>query len=182
MKIGTLLLCRYSSSRLPGKILMELQGKPILQHIYDKLALVVPQESIVVCTSGEATDDRIEAYCQQNGIQVYRGSLENVAGRFLAAAKAYDFDFVTRINGDAPFINMHMYASMLVACRTNQYDFISNVAGRTWPVGMSAETVRVSFYEELQPQIQSEDLSYEHVTSYLYAHPKVGRRYDIKNV
>ena len=76
---------------------------------------------------------------------------------------------------------MNMYAKMLVACRTNQYDFISNVSGRTWPVGMSAETVRLSFYESLSEQIQSDPLYYEHVTSFLYANPEIGKRYYITN-
>lgn len=181
MKIGTLFLCRYSSSRLPGKILKPLGDKPILQHIYDKLLLVVPAETIYVTTSVDPSDDIIEDYCKRHGINCYRGDLINLSKRFLSAAKDLDFDFVTRINGDAPFINMNMYAKMLIACRTDKFDFISNVYQRTFPIGMSAETVRTSFFEEIQPEIQADPYYYEHVTSYLYAHPEVGRRYHFYN-
>ncbi len=181
MKIGTLFLCRYSSSRLPGKILKPLGDKPILQHIYNKLLLVVPKETIYVTTSIEPTDDIIEEYCKEHGINYYRGDLLNLSTRFLSAAKDLDFDFVTRINGDAPFINMNMYAKMLVACRTNKFDFISNVNERTFPVGMSAETLRTSFFEEIQPEIQADPYYYEHVTSYLYANQNVGKRFYIYN-
>ena len=181
MRIGTLILCRYSSTRLPGKIMRHLGDKPILLHLYEKLKLVVPADTIVVTTSLDSGDDIIEEYCIKNDIQVFRGSLPNVAERFLAAAKSYDFDFVSRINGDAPFLCMPQYANMLVACRTNQYDLISNVQGRTWPRGMSLEVVRVSLYEELQKVIQTDKFYYEHVTSYFYAYPDVGRRYDMIN-
>ena len=181
MKIGTLLLCRYSSSRLPGKILKDLGGKPILQHIYDKLLLVVPKDTIYVTTSEESSDDIIEQYCKDHNMNCFRGDLKNVAGRFLAAAKSGGFDFATRINGDAPFINMHMYAKMLVACRTNNFDFISNVDNRTYPVGMSAETLRITFYEKIQPQIQTDPHYYEHVTSYLYANQEMGKRHYLYN-
>ncbi len=181
MKIGTCLLCRYSSSRLPGKILRPLGDKPILQHIYDKLLTVVPKETVFVTTSTEASDDIIEEYCEEHDINIFRGDLKNVAGRFLAAAKANGFDFVTRINGDAPFINMGMYANMLQICRTGDYDFITNVKDRTFPIGMSAEILRTSFYEKIQPAIQANDDYKEHVTLYLYEHPDVGNRYYLFN-
>lgn len=181
MKIGTLLLCRYNSTRLPGKILRNIGDKPILQYLYEKLQLVVSKESIVVTTSEESSDDIIESYCKQNGINVFRGSLENVAGRFLDAGLANNFDFITRINGDAPFINMNLYAKMLVACRTNQYDFISNVDGRTYPVGMSTEVLRTSFYQSIQKEIQADPYFYEHVTSFLYANPEIGKRFYFEN-
>ena len=181
MKIGTLFLCRYNSSRLPGKILKPLGDKPILQHIYNKLLLVVPKETIYVTTSVEKTDDIIEDYCNEHDINCYRGDLINLSNRFLSAAKDLGFDFITRINGDAPFINMNMYAQMLVACRTNKFDFISNVNERTFPVGMSAETLRTSFFEKIQPEIQADPYFYEHVTSYLYVNQNVGKRHYIYN-
>ena len=181
MKIGTCLLCRYSSSRLPGKILRPLGGKPILQHIYDKLLTVVPKETIFITTSEESTDDIIEEYCQEQGMNVFRGDLKNVAGRFLAAAQANNFDYVTRINGDAPFINMGMYANMLEICRTGDYDFITNVKDRTFPIGMSAEILKTSFYEMIQPAIQSNEDYKEHVTLYLYEHLDIGKRFYLFN-
>ena len=181
MKIGTCLLCRYSSSRLPGKILRPLGEKPILQHIYDKLLTVIPKETVFVTTSNEASDDIIEAYCKDHGINIFRGDLKNVAGRFLAAAKANGFDYVTRINGDAPFINMGMYANMLDICRSGDYDFITNVKDRTFPIGMSAEILKTSFYEAVQPAIQANEDYKEHVTLYLYEHPEVGKRFYLFN-
>lgn len=181
MRIGTLFVCRYNSSRLPGKILKPLGELPILQHIYNKLALVVPKDTIYVTTSVESTDDIIEEYCKEHNINCYRGSLENLANRFLSAGKDLGFDFITRINGDAPFINMNMYANMLVACRTDKYDFITNVDKRTFPVGMSAETLRTSFYDSIQDRIQADPFFYEHVTSFLYANPEIGKRHNIYN-
>ena len=83
MKIGFVIICRYNSSRLPGKILMEINGKSILQYIIERLSLVVPENNIVVATSEEKTDNPIAEYCIKNKINVFRGSLDNVALRFL---------------------------------------------------------------------------------------------------
>ena len=152
-----------------------------MQHIYDKLLTVVPKESIFVTTSVESSDDIIEEYCKANGMNIFRGDLKNVAGRFLAAAKANHFDYVTRINGDAPFINMGMYANMLDICRNGDYDFITNVKDRTFPIGMSTEILKTSFYEKIQPAIQASEGYKEHVTLYLYEHLEVGNRHYLYN-
>ncbi|MEZ5040393.1 MAG: hypothetical protein R2828_10885 [Saprospiraceae bacterium] len=177
MKIGTIILCRYSSSRLPGKILRDIGGKPPLQYLYEKFARVIPKDCLVIGTSTDPSDDIIEQYCQEHGYHCFRGDLNNVSQRFLAAAKTYDFDYAVRINADAVFLDIGTYLDMLAICRDNDYDFISNVKGRTFPFGMSVEIVKTSFYEGLQTSIQANPRYVEHVTLYLYDHPEEGRQY-----
>jgi len=167
MKIGFIILCRYNSSRLPGKILKEIEAKPILQYIVDSLSEVVDKENIVVATSEEETDNPIYNYCKKNNIQVFRGDLNNVSKRFKDCANTYNFDFATRINGDNIFVDQETIKEMLSIAETDKYDFISNVKNRTFPKGMSVEIVRTSYYNKKYENFNTSG-DFEHVTINLY--------------
>jgi len=175
MKIGFVILCRYNSSRLPGKILKEIQGKTILQYIIDSLSVITNQKNIVVATSVEQTDDLIVEYCNKNNIQVFRGDLNNVSKRFMECANSFGFDYVTRINGDNIFVDQSTIQEMLVVAKTGKYDFISNVKNRTFPKGMSVEIVHTKYYNEVYQSFESED-DFEHVTINLYQNDE-GKNY-----
>ena len=174
MKIGFVILCRYNSSRLPGKILKEIHGTLILQRIINRLDLINNTE-IIVATSDQDTDQPIEDFCEQNGIQYYRGSLNNVSQRFNNAALSIDLDYAIRINGDNLFINIENIEVMLEDVKSNPIDFYSNVKGRTFPYGMSVEILKTSFYNALLPSLNN-DYYQEHVTIYLYENDDIGRR------
>lgn len=167
MKIGFIIICRYNSSRLPGKILMEIKGKTILQYIIDRLSIVVPQNNIVIATSNQQSDNPIAEYCEKNNLNVFRGSLDNVALRFLNCGQKNNFDFITRINGDNLFVDVEVLQRMIKFAQTNKHDFVSNVKDRTFPKGMSVEIVRTNHYKEMYLNF-SDAGHFEHVTSYLY--------------
>jgi N-acetylneuraminate synthase/N,N'-diacetyllegionaminate synthase len=180
MKIGIVILCRYGSSRLPGKILKEINGRSVLGHIYDRIQRGAQGYPVAVATSLEHSDDPIARYCQRSRLECFRGSLENVAKRLLDCAEKKSWDFVVRINGDNLFADPDLLSSMLAIAETDEYDFITNVPGRTFPYGMSIEILRVSFFREVLAKIQNSDHC-EHVTSWLYENEQVGRRYVFKN-
>ncbi len=167
MKIGALILCRYNSSRLPGKILKPIKGKPILENIHRRLQSVDCLDEIVVCTSDQESDDPIVQFCEELQFKYFRGSLEDVSHRFLSTALKHDFDYGVRINGDNIFVDTDLLSEMCAAARSSHYDFISNLPGRTFPYGMSIEIVRTKYYQEVYTKFEkSEHL--EHVTKYLY--------------
>ena len=176
MKIGIIVLCRFSSSRLLGKILIDVNGKPILQHILDRLKLVSNADQVIVATSNDNTDEPIKDFCAQHDIPVFRGSLNNVASRFLACAQHYGFDYAIRINGDNLFIDHSVIVDMIEIAKQNKYDLISNVPGRTFPYGMSVEILRTQFYQSIIYKI-SDTPHQEHVTSYLYDSENLGNRF-----
>lgn len=180
MKIGFIIICRYNSKRLPGKILREINRKPILQHIIDRLLLIPKNIEIVVATSEEKTDNPIEDYCNRNGIHIFRGSLDNVAKRFLNCALHFNFDFATRINGDNIFIDSQLVSEMIEIAQTDHFDFISNVKQRTFPKGMSVEIVRVAHYQKLYTRFESPG-DFEHVTYFLYQNDKNERYFYFYN-
>jgi len=167
MKIGFIIICRYNSKRLPGKILKEINNKPILQYIIERLLTITSKDNIVIATSKEKSDESIVNYCKANRLMYFRGSLNNVAERFLLCSNFFSFDYAVRINGDNIFIDTNIFKEMLDITRTNKYDFISNVKNRTFPKGMSIEIVKTSYYEKLYKKFSSQD-HFEHVTLYLY--------------
>lgn len=177
MKIGTIILCRYSSSRLPGKILLDIEGKTPLQYLYEKFSKHTAKDELLVATSTDPSDDIIEAFCASQGYNCFRGSLNNVSLRFLEAAQSRNFDYAIRINGDALFLDIPTYLEMIELCKAGDYDFVSNVKGRSFPFGMSVEIVKTDFYQALQEKIQANPRYVEHVTLYLYEHLTAGKQY-----
>lgn len=96
---------RMSSTRLPGKVLMPLGGRPMLAHIVDRARQCVTVTAVIVATSTETSDDPIAEFCEQNKITCYRGSLDDVLGRFLGAIAPYSEPYIVRITGDCPLIH-----------------------------------------------------------------------------
>jgi N-acetylneuraminate synthase/N,N'-diacetyllegionaminate synthase len=180
MKIGVIVLCRHNSSRLPGKILKQINGRAVLGHIVDRIRRGVEDLPVVIATSTDPSDDVIETYCRRAGLNCFRGSLKDVAGRFSACAEKYGWDFAVRINGDNLFVDKDVLRAMVAVADTNTFDFVTNVPGRTFPRGMSVEIVRVSFYSKLM-KVVSNPGHREHVTSWLYENIDLGRRYIFEN-
>lgn len=180
MTTGLIILCRFNSQRLPGKIVREIRGRAVLGHIVDRLRRGAPDHPLVVATSSDPSDDPIAAYCRRSGLACFRGSLHDVAGRFLACAESQGWDFAVRINGDNVFADPDTLRCMLAVSETDAYDFITNVPGRTYPYGMSIEILRIAFYRQVVSRMQSAD-DREHVTGWLYQHADLGRRYVFEN-
>lgn len=168
MKIGAVIIARYNSSRLYGKVLRDLKGVPALQHTYNRLSSILPKAQIMVATSSEVTDDPISDFCKENDWTCFRGDLDNVAERFLLAGKFMNWDYIIRVNGDNIFIDTDCMKEMLSIAESGEFDFLSNVKNRTFPKGMSIEIVRTDFYSQFIEQISASDYYKEHVTIALY--------------
>jgi len=168
MTIGVAILSRYNSSRLPGKTLKEINGKTILEYIYERVNEILPSEHIIIATSNEETDDIISMYCEQKHWNCYRGSLENVSERFYESGVSLGVDYLIRINGDNLFLDIPLLESMIKLADSGKYDFISNVKGRSYPKGMSIEIIRLDHYKDLLNEINKEIQYQEHVTLFLY--------------
>lgn len=176
MKVGYIILCRYNSSRLPGKILREIEGKPLIELLLKRLE-PLGKNNIIVATSATATDDIIAEYCNTNNLNCYRGSLENVAERFLNCALHYQLDYAVRINGDNLFADGNLIKNISLTATDGHYDFVSNVPGRTFATGMSIEVLRTCFYQSVYEIFQNDHYYCEHVTLYLYEHKESAGKY-----
>lgn len=170
MKIGAIILSRFSSSRLPGKALMKINDKPVLKYIIERLLCVFDESEIIIATSRLKSDNVIAEFAKSHNIHCFRGSLENVADRFLKAAQSLSLDYAVRINGDNIFTDVNILQQMVSLSEEENYSFISNVKNRTFPKGMSIEIVKVSHYQTLMAKINISIQYKEHVTLYLYDH------------
>ena len=180
MTVGIVVLCRYDSRRLPGKILRKIQGRSVLGHIMDRIRVSAPQAPLAVATSARFCDDPIAEFCRRSGVACFRGSAEDVAGRFLGCSEKFGWEYAVRINGDNLFLDPDTLRSMMVIAETGLFDMVTNVPGRTFPYGMSVEIVRTNFYREVMAPVDESEYR-EHVTSWLYANPDVGRRHVFTN-
>lgn len=180
-KTGVIVLSRFSSSRLPGKALLEIEGKPVLAYIIEKLEHVVSKNQIIIATSNEESDDPIADFASKAGVQCYRGSLENVAERFYEAAERLDCSYACRINGDNIFLDPEVLREMLRVAQSSKYDFLSNVKGRTFPKGMSVEVVKLDYFRQNLEVINLDEHYREHVMLYLYEKSETDRHFYLKS-
>lgn len=171
MSTGVVILSRFSSNRLPGKALMQINNKPVLLYIIERLKTVVDKDKIIIATSIDKSDNPIENFAFSIGVKCYRGSLDNVAERFYKAAESENWDYAIRINGDNIFLDTNVLRKMILIQEEGDFDFVTNVKNRTFPKGMSVEIVKLSFYKSLLENIITDNNYKEHVTMYLYNHP-----------
>ncbi|MCZ4319936.1 hypothetical protein O4H26_13155 [Aequorivita viscosa] len=175
--IGVIILSRFNSTRLPGKALMEIREKPILKYILERISQVVEKSNIIIATSSEDTDDPIAKFASKEEINCYRGSLDNVSCRFLKASQNSGWDYTIRINGDNIFVDTDLLIEMINLAQTGIYDFISNIDKRTFPIGMSIEIVKSSFYlDQYHKVLENKDYK-EHVMQHLYLNETGNTKY-----
>jgi len=168
IKTGIIILCRYDSKRLPGKILMSIKGNEVAKYIYDRLETTnIDNSNIIFATSTETSDDKIEDFCERNSYQCFRGDKNDVAGRILDCAKHFNFDKFIRICGDNIFTDKEIINSMHKISQNGNYDLVSNTLKRTFPFGASVEILNTSFYNKIYEEIKN-PYDKEHVTSYIY--------------
>jgi len=123
-KVVAIIQARIGSTRLPGKVLMKIVGKPILWHVWKRLTYCKLIDEIIVATTTDKTDDLIEKVCQKNNIKIFRGSKENVLKRFIETLKYFPGDYVIRITGDTPFPSPNYIDSAIKAIKLYDGDII----------------------------------------------------------
>ena len=166
-RIGAIVQARMSSKRLPGKSLRPLCGKPLLQYVLEGLAHADRLDETIVATSTDSSDDPIVEFCARIGSVCLRGSLENVAERFLRTAEARRLSAFVRVSGDSPLFNPHLVAKAIDLFVESDADVITNVFPRTYPPGLSVELVRTAAFEQAFLKL-AEPYDREHVTSFFY--------------
>ena len=178
--IKSIIQCRMSSNRFPGKVLAPFLGKPILSHIVDRVREANFSSSILLATSDDKTDDPLEIYAKSLGIAVIRGSRDDVVGRFVLALKKHKCKAFFRICGDSPLVFPPLFKHAISIYKRGTYDLISNVFPRTFPQGMSVELINTKFFLENEKKIFTKN-DREHVTKYFYKNAKKFRIHNIKS-
>ena len=124
-RIGIIIQARMSSTRLPGKSLRELGGKPMLQVLCERLQCIRAVDILIVAVSDQPSDDRLAHLVQTLGVHLFRGDLSNVQKRYYDAAVQYGLDVIIRVTGDNPFTSPKLIERMIDEWRTNRVDYIA---------------------------------------------------------
>jgi spore coat polysaccharide biosynthesis protein SpsF len=164
---------RMTSTRLPGKVLKSVLGKPLLEYQIERLKRVRSIDELVIATTINAADDPIIALCHQLGVHSYRGSENDVLSRFYGASQEYAADLVVRITSDCPLIDPQVIEQVVNFYKVHQadYDYVSNSLRRTYPRGMDTEVF--SMLALSQAFVEATTTSErEHVTPFIYCQPE----------
>lgn len=170
---------RMGSTRLPGKVLMSLAGRPVLEHVIRRVRVSGVGEPVVVTTLS-AKDLPIVAYCAEHGVRVFCGSENDVLDRFWQAAKLIDTVHIVRITADCPILDPEVVRRVVGTHLESGADYTSNVQVETFPDGLDVEVFRKTSLERAwnEAQLPSER---EHVTPYIRKNPELFAQKDVRN-
>jgi len=179
MCIGAIIACRLDSQRLPGKALKEAAGRPLLGYVLDRCRRISwLAHRAVIATTNRSVDDPIAEFARSERVPVFRGALEDVAGRMLNTAWEHGFDFFFRINADSPFLESALLEQAAGLLDENDYDLVTNIFPRSYPYGVSVELIRTAALASARSGFASSDDA-EHVTRFFYDN---SHRFRIRNL
>ena len=169
MKVVAIVQARMGSSRLPGKVLRDLSGRPMLQQQLQRLRLCKMLDEIVVATTNEPQDDPIVSLCRLMNIRFFRGCEHDVLARYWGAAQESNADAIVRVTADCPLIAPEITDQVVRALldQSTWYDYASNVLNRTYPRGLDTEVFWRDTLERMY-RMASSKMAREHVTYYLH--------------
>jgi spore coat polysaccharide biosynthesis protein SpsF len=175
MKIAAIIQARMNSSRLPGKVLMDLGGETVLARVVRRLCRANLIDEIVVATTNSAVDQAIVDECRRLRVRVFRGEEHDVLDRYYQTARSMCAEGIVRITSDCPLIDPEITDNTIRSFLDRRPDYASNALQRTYPRGLDTE---VMTWDALACAWQEAKIPYQraHVTPYLYENPG---RFDI---
>ena len=174
MKIAAIIQARMGSTRLPGKVLMNLGGKTVLARVVSRLRRAGLVDEIVVATTDSVADDAIVRGCHQLKVEYFRGSENDVLDRYYQTARLCAAGAVARITSDCPLIDPRLVDETIRLFQEQGGDYCSNVFPRTYPRGLDTEVFTVAALEQAWRDAH-DPYEREHVTPYFYRHPELFR-------
>jgi spore coat polysaccharide biosynthesis protein SpsF len=170
-KVMAIIQARKGSSRLPGKVMKDIGGKPVLQHVIERTRLAKCLGDVGVATTIDPGDDAIEVFCTAHSVPVYRGSVQDVLDRYYRAARQFEADVVVRITADCPLIDAGLIDQTVAEFERRGVDFAANRLPppfkRTFPIGLDVEVASFAALECAWHEA-TEKYEREHVMPYLY--------------
>jgi len=172
MNTVAVIQARMGSSRLPGKVLMDLGGETTLARVVRRLQRSRQVTKIVVATTTESADEVIVEECERLQVSCFRGSEQNVLDRYYQAAHENAAEAVVRVTSDCPVIDPELVDETVEVFRDEHADYASNVFPRTYPRGLDTEVFSFDALDRAWREAR-EAHQREHVTPYLYEHPQI---------
>jgi len=161
---------RMGSSRLPGKVLMDINGKPSLSRLVARLRACKTLDDIVVATSVDPRDDAIAAWGEKEGVEVYRGSEDDVLQRVVDAQRFMTSDIVVEVTGDCPLLSAHVIDLGVETFFANDADVVTNARVPSYPMGADVQVFRTADLSWVAANVTDPAVR-EHVSLYFYENP-----------
>lgn len=171
-RIIAIIQARVGSTRLPNKVLLDLEGKTVLEHVINRVSKSKLVSETAVATTVLEEDLKIVNLCSGKGVRVYCGSEDDVLDRFYEAARLFGADHIVRVTADCPLIDYKVIDDVLSLHLNNKSEYTSNIIEETFPDG---EDIEVLTFEVLKRIWQDAKLSSEreHVTPYIRKRPGI---------
>ena len=171
MKAAVVIQARMGSTRLPGKVLMNLGDKPVIEHVIERARRIAGVSRVVLATSVSSSDDPLASLCESLGTPVFRGSEDDVLDRYYQAAKLFPADVIMRVTGDCPLLDPQESAKVLRKLIDTGADYASNCRPPTLPDGLDTEAMTIAALARTwtDATLKSER---EHVTLHIANHPE----------
>ncbi|WP_342434558.1 glycosyltransferase family protein [Paenibacillus sp. FSL H7-0442] len=167
MNIVAIIQARMGSTRLPGKVSLDLLGVTVLERVVERIKKVKQINKIVVATTDLTADETIVNLAHKAEVEVYRGSESDVLKRYYEAAVTYNADVIIRITSDCPVIDPVIIDELIKNYIMGSYDYVSNTIERSYPRGLDAEVFSFASLEKAHLEAKSTEQR-EHVTPYIY--------------
>ncbi len=160
LRFAVCIQARLGSTRLPGKVLKNLAGAPMIKRIAEQALASKQVQELVITTSNDAQDDTLADYASQNHFRVFRGPVDNIITRLHGALQTTSCDALVRIWGDCPFICPDIIDEMTFQMIKENLDFIHNsdISKRTFPPGLDIEIYRRELLEKMNEDVKDEKL------------------------
>jgi spore coat polysaccharide biosynthesis protein SpsF len=171
MNTLAIIQARMGSTRLPGKVLLDLGGATVLARVVRRLERSQQITKVVVATTTAPVDEAIVLECERLHVLSFRGSEGDVLDRYYQAARLYSAGAVVRITADCPLIDPALVDETIRVFKDERADYASDVLARTYPRGLDSEVFTSAALERAWRDAH-EPYEREHVTAYLYEHPE----------
>lgn len=174
MKIVGIIQARMGSTRLPGKMMMTILGKPVIQQVFERVDASKLINELWLATTTNSEDDIISQWADQHGVFCFRGSSEDVLDRYYQANQIANADILVRVTGDCPLIDVVVIDAAIQYYCEGSYDYVSNSQPPTYPDGLDVEVFSAKTLARAwaEATLTSER---EHVTPYIWKHPELFR-------
>lgn len=180
MKIAAIIQARMASTRLPEKVLKDIAGKPMLWHIINRLKFSKKIDEIILAIPNSKESDKLEKFSEDNKVNYFRGSEEDVLSRYYETAKKFKVDVIIRITADCPLIDPEIIDKVIEKHLESGADYTSNLLKRTFPKGLDIEVFSFSALEKSFEETKKR-ADREHVTLYIREQPRKFKRVNIEN-
>ena len=172
MKTVAIIQARMGSTRLPGKVLMDLSGRPMLAQQLARLKRCTRLDELVVATTTHGRDDPVEAFARADGVRCFRGSEDDVLSRYVGAAAEARADAVVRITADCPLIDPEVTDQVVrdLVDHSSACDYATNTMERTYPAGLDVEVFFIDVLHRID-RLSKRPEEREHVTGVVWTQP-----------